>query len=118
MPIHNDTIADGQNKTSHCLFSFLVIELCYFIHFNSVIYLGTNIPFMKTKCFNPGGFILTEIFVTLGVMVLAYDRAMRRVLETHRYGRAGLQPKGMDTIYRGVVHISLFFPLFPLQVTY
>ena len=38
MPIHYDTIEDGQNKTSCRLFSFLVI-IVLFVHFFDVIYL-------------------------------------------------------------------------------
>ena len=38
MPIHYDTIEDGQNKTSHLLFSFLLIVL--FLHFIDVIHLS------------------------------------------------------------------------------
>ena len=71
MPIHYDTIEDGQNKTSHCLFSFLV-RIVLFFHFNSVIYLEkrllhhsipchlhNNTP-LKKKCFNPGSLFLPQ----------------------------------------------------------
>ena len=41
MPIHYDTIGDGQNKKSHLLFSHLVrIVLLVFLHFSSGIYLS------------------------------------------------------------------------------
>ena len=64
MPIHYDTIEDGQNKKSHLLFSFLV-RIVLFLHFICGIYLSTNIitsfhwfhlnnytPY-ENKCFNP-----------------------------------------------------------------
>ena len=37
MPIHYDTIEDGQNKQSHLLFSFLV-KIVLFLHFIGGIY--------------------------------------------------------------------------------
>ena len=90
-PIHYDTIEDGQNKTYHCLFSFLV-RIVLFLPFNSVIYLEksvvtsfhschlhNNTP-LKNKCFNPGEFVFTAMFVTLRVMASAYKRAMRGAL--------------------------------------
>ena len=39
MPIHYDTIKDGQNKISHLLFSFLV-RIVLFLHFIGGIYLS------------------------------------------------------------------------------
>ena len=42
MPIHYDTIEDGQNKKSHLLFSFLV-RIVLFLHFIGGIYLSKNI---------------------------------------------------------------------------
>ena len=42
MPIHYDTIEDGQNKKSHLLFSFLV-RIVLFLHFVGGIYLSKNI---------------------------------------------------------------------------
>ena len=39
MPIHYDTIEDGQNKKSHLLFSFLV-RIVLFLHFIGGIYLS------------------------------------------------------------------------------
>ena len=39
MPIHYDTIEDGQNKQSHLLFSFLV-RIVLFLHFIGGIYLS------------------------------------------------------------------------------
>ena len=39
MPIHYDTIEDGQNKKSHLLFSFLV-RIVLFLHFIGRIYLS------------------------------------------------------------------------------
>ena len=38
--VHFDIIEDGQNKTSHLLFSFLV-RIVLFLHFNGGIYLST-----------------------------------------------------------------------------
>ena len=44
MAIHYDMIEDGKNKTSQCLFSFLV-RMCYLsIIINSVIYLEKILP--------------------------------------------------------------------------
>ena len=39
MPIHYDTIEDGQNKKSHLLFSFLV-RIVLLLHFSGGIYLS------------------------------------------------------------------------------
>ena len=45
-------------------------------------HLHNNTPVIK-KCFNPGVFVFTAMFVTLRVMALAYKCAMRDALETH-----------------------------------
>ena len=39
MPVHYDTIEDGQNKKAHLLFSFLV-RIVLFLHFIGGIYLS------------------------------------------------------------------------------
>ena len=75
MPIHYDTIEDGQNKKSHLLFSFLV-RIVLFLHFIGGIYLSKNIitsfhwfhlnnytPY-ENKCFNPRNQIHRVEFVT------------------------------------------------------
>ena len=75
MPIHYDTIEDGQNKKSHLLFSFLV-RIVLFLHFIGGIYLSKNIitsfhwfhlnnytPY-ENKCFNPRNQIHHVEFVT------------------------------------------------------
>ena len=75
MPIHYDTIEDGQNKKSHLLFSFLV-RIVLFLHFIGGIYLSKNIitsfhwchlnnytPY-ENKCFNPRNRIHRMEFVT------------------------------------------------------
>ena len=75
MPIHYDTIEDGQNKKSHLLFSFLV-RIVLFLHFIGGIYLSKNIitsfhwchlnnytPY-ENKCFNPRNQIHRLEFVT------------------------------------------------------
>ena len=69
MPIHYDTIEDGQTKKSHLLFSFLV-RIVLFLHFIGEFYLS-KLPFIsfhllhlnnytpyKNKCFNPRSEIL------------------------------------------------------------
>ena len=38
MPIHYDTVEDGQNKKSHLLFSFLVIRIVLTLYFIGGIY--------------------------------------------------------------------------------
>ena len=75
MPIHYDTIEDGQNKKSHLFFSFLV-RIVLFLHFIGGIYLLKNIitslnwfhlnnytPY-ENKCFNPRNQIHCVEFVT------------------------------------------------------
>ena len=75
MPIHYDTIEDGQNKKSHLLFSFLV-RIVLFLHFIGGIYLSKTIitsfhwfhlnnytPY-ENKCFNPRNQIHRVEFVT------------------------------------------------------
>ena len=75
MPIHYDTIEDGQNKKSHLLFSFLV-RIVLFLHFIGGICLSKNIitslhwfhlnnytPY-ENKCFNPRNQIYRVEFVT------------------------------------------------------
>ena len=75
MPIHYDTIEDGQNKKSHLLFSFLVrivfiiafywrdlfvkniITSCHWLHLN-------NYTRYENKCFNPRNQIHRVAFVT------------------------------------------------------
>ena len=74
MPIHYDTIEDGQNKKSHLLFSFLV-RIVLFFHFIGRIYLSKNIiisfhwfnlnnytPY-ENKCFNPRNQIHCMAFI-------------------------------------------------------
>ena len=75
MPIHYDTIEDGQNKKSQLLFSFLV-RIMLFLHFIGRIYLSKILlhhfigfiwiitPLMKKKCFNPRNQINRVAFVT------------------------------------------------------
>ena len=41
MPIHYDTVENGENKKSHLLFSFLV-RIVLFLHFIGGIYLSNN----------------------------------------------------------------------------
>ena len=62
MPIHYDTIEDGQNKQTHLLFSFLVriVLFLYFIgeiycqkyHYIHWLHLNNYTPY-ENKCFNP-----------------------------------------------------------------
>ena len=75
MPIHNDTIEDGQNKQTHLLFSFLV-RIVLFLHFIGGIYLSkillhhfhwyhlNNYTPYENKCFNPRNQIHRVAFVT------------------------------------------------------
>ena len=75
MPLHYDTIEDGQNKKSHLLFSLLV-RIVLFLHFIRGIYLSKSIitsfhwfhlnnytPY-ENKCFNPWNQIHRVEFVT------------------------------------------------------
>ena len=94
MPIHYDTIEDGQNKKSHLLFSFLV-RIVLFLHFIGGIYLSKNIitsfhwlhlnnytPY-ENKCFNPRNQIHHVEFVSRVNSVCVQMRHAIRV--THLY---------------------------------
>ena len=72
MPIHYDTIEDGQNKKSHLLFSFLV-RIVLFLYFIGGIYLSkisfhwlqlNNYTPYENKCFNPRNKIHCVTFIT------------------------------------------------------
>ena len=57
MPIHYDTIEDGQNKKSHLLFVKNIITSFHWFHLN-------NYTPYENKCFNPRNQIHRVAFVT------------------------------------------------------
>ena len=75
MPIHYDTIEDGQNKKSHLLFSFLVRIVLFFAFYRRDLFvkniitsfhwfhLNNYTPY-ENKCFNPRNQIHRVEFVT------------------------------------------------------
>ena len=93
MPIHYDTIEDGQNKKSHLLFSFLV-RIVLFLHFIGWIYLSINIitsfhwfhlnnytPY-ENKCFNARNQIhRVEFFTRVNSVCIKMHHAIRGVHE-------------------------------------
>ena len=96
MPIHYDTIEDGQNKKSHLLFSFLV-RIVLFLHFIGGIYFVKNIigsfhslhlnnytPY-ENKCFNPRNQNHRMAFVTHMNFVCVHTCHVIRGLHAVKY---------------------------------
>ena len=107
MPIHYDTIEDGQNKKSHLLFSFLV-RIAKFLHFIGRIFFVKNIitsfhwfhlnnytPY-ENKCFNPRNQIHRVAFITCVNSVCVQ---MRHAYAVFRHVKYATPPRNCWTRY-------------------
>ena len=93
MPIHYDTIEDGQNKKSHLLFSFLVRIVLFFAFYRRDVFvkniitsfhlfhLNNYTPY-ENKCFNLRNQIHRVVFVTRVNSVCIYRCVTRYAVFT------------------------------------